>query len=106
MGQLARAFSLPAMNQLSLHRLETHFIGPDIYRCSDVADRQIKLTRTVSTESSHCRINRHQKQSLRSAIVLQTFSLFLARSGIANRFVQVRLSLCRYAAQDRQSALT
>jgi len=49
MGQTARAFSAPVVNHFCLQRLETHFIAPEIYRRDDVAERQAKLARIVST---------------------------------------------------------
>jgi len=49
-SQAARAFDRPEINRGSLHRLETHFIAPAIYRRHDVADRQIKLARIVSAD--------------------------------------------------------
>ncbi len=50
MSQPARAFALPAINRQSLHRLETHFIAPDIYRRDDVAHRQTQMARFVSSD--------------------------------------------------------
>lgn len=49
MGQAARA-AMPFVNRESLRRLETHFVAPEIYRREDLADRQVKLARIVSTE--------------------------------------------------------
>ena len=49
MGQAARA-TFPLVDRESLHKLETYFIAPEIYRRDDLADRQIKLARIVSTE--------------------------------------------------------
>ena len=48
MGQLARAVAIPMIDPSSLHRLEMHFIAPDIYRRDDVAVRQARLARIVS----------------------------------------------------------
>lgn len=48
MGLLARAVAMPVIDPYSLHRLETHFIAPDIYRRDDVAVRQARLARVVS----------------------------------------------------------
>ncbi len=50
MGQMAGAFAIPAVDRQILRRLETHFIAPEIYRREDVADRQAKIARIVSTE--------------------------------------------------------
>lgn len=50
MGQLASARSFPLVDHRSLRRLEAHFIAPDIYRRDDVAERQKKVARMVSTE--------------------------------------------------------
>ncbi|UUL81423.1 cobalamin B12-binding domain-containing protein [Sphingomonas qomolangmaensis] len=50
MGQTARALAIPTIDRQSLHRLETLFIVPDIYRRDDVAERQAKLARIVSNE--------------------------------------------------------
>lgn len=48
MGQLARAVAAPVIDRSSLHRLEQHFIAPEIYRREDVATRQVRLARLVS----------------------------------------------------------
>lgn len=48
MSQLARAVAAPVIDPSCLHRLETHFIAPDIYRRDDVAMRQARLARIVS----------------------------------------------------------
>lgn len=50
MGQLANAVALPVINRRVLRTLETHFVAPEIYRRSDVAERQAKLARIVSGE--------------------------------------------------------
>ncbi|UZK69067.1 cobalamin B12-binding domain-containing protein [Sphingomonas sp. S1-29] len=50
MGQTARALAIPTIDRQGLHRLETLFIVPDIYRRDDVAERQAKLARIVSNE--------------------------------------------------------
>ncbi len=50
MGQAVRAFPLPAIDRHALHRLETNFIASDIYRRDDLAARQAKLARAVSSE--------------------------------------------------------
>lgn len=42
--------SIPPVDRQSLYQLETHFIAPEIYRRDDVAVRQAKLARIVSTE--------------------------------------------------------
>lgn len=49
MGQAAKE-AFPAIDQQSLHRLETHFIASDIYRRDDVATRQAKLARLISNK--------------------------------------------------------
>ncbi len=49
MSQPARALAVPVINRQNLHRLETHFIAPDVYRRDDVAHRQAQLARLVST---------------------------------------------------------
>ncbi len=49
MSQPARALHRPVIDRQSLHRLETHFIAPDIYRRDDVVHRQSQLARIVST---------------------------------------------------------
>ena len=49
MGQLARA-AVPSVDRDSLRKLETHFVAPEIYRRHDLATRQAKLARIVSTE--------------------------------------------------------
>ena len=38
------------VDRKGLHRLETHFISPEIYRREDVSVRQIKLARLISTQ--------------------------------------------------------
>lgn len=48
MARTANA-ALPAIDRNGLHRLETHFISPDIYRRDDVAARQIRLARLISS---------------------------------------------------------
>jgi methanogenic corrinoid protein MtbC1 len=50
MGQTASAIPRPAIDRFSLNRLETHFIAPEVFRRSDVAVRQAKLARIVSSE--------------------------------------------------------
>lgn len=50
MGQLAGAIAFPAIDRLSLNRLETHFVAREIFQRSDVAARQAKLARIVSSE--------------------------------------------------------
>lgn len=50
MSQAARVFALPAIDRQSLHRLEKHFIAPDIYHRHDVMHRQAQLARIVSTK--------------------------------------------------------
>jgi methanogenic corrinoid protein MtbC1 len=50
MVQVASAVAVPVIDRQSLHRLETHFIAPEIYRRDDVAERQAKLARIVSNE--------------------------------------------------------
>ena len=49
MGQAVRA-AVPRVDRASLHKLETYFIAPEIYRRDDLAIRQAKLARIVSTE--------------------------------------------------------
>lgn len=49
MGQAARA-ALPFVDRGSLRKLETHFIAPEIYRREDLATRQARLARIVSTD--------------------------------------------------------
>jgi MerR family transcriptional regulator, light-induced transcriptional regulator len=49
MSQPARALAVPVISRQNLHRLETHFIAPDVYRRDDVAHRQAQLARLVST---------------------------------------------------------
>ena len=49
MGQSARA-AVPFVDRGSLRKLETHFIAPEIYRRNDLAERQAKLARVVSTD--------------------------------------------------------
>lgn len=48
MGQAAKA-AFPAIDRQGLQRLETHFIASEIYRRDDVAARQAKLARLIST---------------------------------------------------------
>jgi MerR family transcriptional regulator, light-induced transcriptional regulator len=50
MGHAARTTSSPAIDSQHLQRLETHFISPEIYGRDDVAVRQAKLARVVSSE--------------------------------------------------------
>jgi methanogenic corrinoid protein MtbC1 len=50
MGQAAGAMQFPAINRQGLHRLETHFIAPAIYRRQDATARQAKLAQMVSND--------------------------------------------------------
>lgn len=50
MGRLAVAVSVPTICPQNLRHLERHFIAPDIQRRDDVAERQAKLARIVSSE--------------------------------------------------------
>ncbi len=50
MGQAAQALAIPSIDRQSLQRLEAHFVAPEIYRRDDVAARQAKLARIVSTD--------------------------------------------------------
>ena len=50
MGQMAVAVSVPTISPENLSHLERHYIAPDIYRRDDVAERQAKLARIVSSE--------------------------------------------------------
>jgi methanogenic corrinoid protein MtbC1 len=50
MGQSAVAVSVPTICPENLHRLEQHYIAPDIYRRDDLAERQERLARVVSGE--------------------------------------------------------
>ncbi len=50
MAQAATTSSGPAINSQHLHRLETHFISPEIYGRDDVSARQSKLARVISSE--------------------------------------------------------
>ncbi len=50
MRQAANAVAIPVVDRRSLHKLETYFIAPDIYQRDDVALRQAKLARIVSSE--------------------------------------------------------
>jgi methanogenic corrinoid protein MtbC1 len=50
MGQSAVAVSVPTICPENLHRLEQHYLAPDIYRRDDLAERQERLARVVSGE--------------------------------------------------------
>lgn len=50
MAQTAAAVVVPEIDRGRLHRLERHFIAPEIYRRDDVSDRQAKLARFVSNQ--------------------------------------------------------
>jgi methanogenic corrinoid protein MtbC1 len=50
MGQAARAAGIPAVDRHSLHRLETHFVSPDIYRREDRVARQANLVQLISAK--------------------------------------------------------
>lgn len=41
---------MPAVDRHSLERLETHFVSPEIYQREDLAARQVRLARLVSTK--------------------------------------------------------
>ena len=50
MLQAAREIAVPTIDSQSLRKLEAHFIAPEFYRRDDLADRQAKLVRIVSSD--------------------------------------------------------
>lgn len=50
MSQASGTVAVPAIDRRSLSKLEAHFIAPEIYRRDDVAARQARLARTISSE--------------------------------------------------------
>lgn len=50
MGQLAVAVRVPSVDLQSLFQLQRHFVAPDISQRDDLADRQAKLARFISSE--------------------------------------------------------
>lgn len=50
MGQMSSAVALPTINPAVLRNLETHFIAPAILRREDVAERQAKLARVITSD--------------------------------------------------------
>lgn len=47
MGRTGRA-TIPAFDRRGLHKLEAHFVSPEVYQREDVAQRQVRLAQVVA----------------------------------------------------------
>jgi MerR family transcriptional regulator, light-induced transcriptional regulator len=75
LGQVATARSLPFIDHSALRRLETHFIAPHIYQRDDVAARQAKLARMVSSQILPRLLHLHADDTVEVAPIAQMFAL-------------------------------
>lgn len=82
MGQLAVAVSVPTICPQNLRHLERHFIAPDIQRRDDVAERQAKLARIVSSEIVPRLLMLHAEVVLDAAPALLVEALLPSRADI------------------------
>jgi methanogenic corrinoid protein MtbC1 len=64
MSPVRAALRVPIIDRRSLHKVETHFIAPEIYRRDDVSHRQAELARMVSHEIAPRLLRLHTEAAL------------------------------------------
>lgn len=75
LGLGATARSLPFIDHGALRRLETHFIAPHIYQRDDVAARQARVARMVSSQILPRLLHLHADDTVAVAPIAQMFAL-------------------------------